>query len=64
MIYARILIFAVMVITLIVVIAGIIGLAKGKSKDAAHKNNKLMIWRVALQATVIVLALLFAYLKR
>ena len=59
--------FYVLIIAVLAVIValmfGLSGLARGNGW--AHSNsNKLMRWRIILQAVAVVLILIFAYLKR
>ena len=59
--------FYVLIVAVLAVIValmfGLSGLARGKGW--AHSNsNRLMRWRIILQAVAVVLILLFAYLKR
>ena len=57
-----ILIVAILAVV-VVLMFGLGGFAKG-SGWAHSSSNKLMRWRIALQAVAVVLILLYAYFKR
>lgn len=61
---AIILIIALMAATFIVLLLGILQMAKGGKGDAVEqgeRSNKLMVWRVTLQAAALLLAFLVMY---
>ena len=61
---AIILIIALMGATFVVLLLGIIQMAKGGKGDAVEqgeRSNKLMVWRVTLQGAALLLAFLVMY---
>ena len=58
--FATVLVLALMVATALVLGAGIFMMARGGEANKKH-GNRMMVWRVGLQAaTLVVLVLLFA----
>ncbi|MEN8237342.1 MAG: twin transmembrane helix small protein [Pseudomonadota bacterium] len=60
-----ILLFLVLIATLLTLVLGIVSMFRAKpSKDQGEKSNRLMRWRVLLQALALLILAMLLFFKR